>query len=350
MVSPLRWPAACGARIFSIVLRARAALYRRGVLAVHRLDAPVISIGNLTTGGTGKTPLAIHTARLLSARGYRTVLLSRGYGRRSRRTPLVVPPDPACRVRAEEVGDEPALIRRKAPGVWLAISADRRAAAGAVPRAGVPTVFLLDDGFQHLRLHRDLDIVLIHEADRILSNRLLPAGSMREPLAGLERCDILMLNGTGEDSQWDAVREVAARINPRMAVFRCRQSIARIVRLEDWLADPCTAPAVTDLPPVYLVAAIANPHRFRADAPACRIDVRGQRFFRDHYPISAADWSSCIEAARSSGARAIVTTEKDAVKLSRAPAFPVLVAVLEIAVAEAAAFEEILGKACRRAM
>lgn len=350
MLSPFRWPAACGARIFSIALRVRAELYRRGVLAVHKLGAPVISIGNLTTGGTGKTPLAIHTARLLSAWGFQTILLSRGYGRRSRRAPLVVPPDPARHVRAEDVGDEPALIRRKVPEIWLAISADRRAAADAVPRTGLPAVFLLDDGFQHLRLHRDLDIVLIHEADRILSNRLLPAGSMREPLAALARCDILILNGGGEDSRWAALREAAARISPRMPVFHCRQSIARIVRLEDWLVGPSTAPAMTKIQAAYLVAAIANPHRFRADALALGIDVRGQRFYRDHYPIRAADWSSCFDAARSAGAQAILTTEKDAVKLSRAPAFPVVVAVQEIVVAEATTFEEILRKVCRRAM
>src|SRR4051812_63632 len=175
---------------FRAAASVRNALYDRGALrSVRAGNARVISVGNLTVGGSGKTPAVIHLATLLSGAGRRVFVLSRGYGRRSR-TPVIFRASDAP--SWEDAGDEPLLIARRCPDVTLMVGADRAALALEAVRRGAE-VILLDDGFQHRRLHRDLDLLVVDGAVGFGNGRLLPRGPLREPLSSLRRAGLIWL-------------------------------------------------------------------------------------------------------------------------------------------------------------
>ena len=185
---PLPWWAAPLAALYGAVVRGRVALYRRGWLRVERLPVPVVVVGNLTAGGTGKTPLVMAIVEALRARGLRPGVVSRGYGGRQREAMLLGPsPDPA------QVGDEPALIR--GGGASVAIGRDRAAAGRLLTAAGC-NVLVADDGLQHYALARDIEICVIDGARRFGNGCLLPAGPLREPLSRLQRVDLRVCNGS----------------------------------------------------------------------------------------------------------------------------------------------------------
>jgi tetraacyldisaccharide 4'-kinase len=240
------------------------------------------------------------------------------------------------------IGDEPALVRRHVPEIWLGISSDRHAVGLRILQRAARAVFLLDDGFQHRRLHRDLDVVLIDRSQPLEHNRLLPGGTLREPLTGLRRADLLVINGSRQDAGDDPIHALLKRIHPDGTVFHCTQPIERLVFFDDWLEKgPGCSPCV-DVPPVFLVAAIGNPERFRSDVSARGIAIRGARLYRDHFSPSLRDWSSCVAEARACGAGALLATEKDAIKLSGMLDFPLLVAVQSTRLEEQVELERII--------
>ncbi|HEU4402317.1 MAG TPA: tetraacyldisaccharide 4'-kinase, partial [Candidatus Polarisedimenticolia bacterium] len=181
------------ALLYRAAVRARNALYDSGRLRVHRLPCAVVSIGNLTAGGTGKTPLTSFVAGLLRDSGYRVGVASRGYRRHGTRAPLLVADGRALLVDAAHAGDEPYLIARDNPGVAVAVGADRAAAARLLLAAHNPEVIVLDDGFQHRRLGRDLDLLLLDGPDPWGNGKMLPLGPLREPLSGLARAGAIVL-------------------------------------------------------------------------------------------------------------------------------------------------------------
>jgi tetraacyldisaccharide 4'-kinase len=220
----------------------------------------VISIGNLTLGGTGKTPLVVYLAQWLVEHGFTPALLSRGYGSQAGgRITVVGPADPAP--LPATCGDEPALIRRQVPHIWLGVCARRDLAAGEILKRCRQPVFLLDDGYQHRRLCRDLNLVVIDATQPFMTNRVVPLGTLREPPSALQRAGAVFINGDSRDVETDV-----RRLAPGACVFRCLQSIQSIIALSDWLGPgrecaPPPAPAS-----VFLMAAIGNPERFQADA------------------------------------------------------------------------------------
>jgi tetraacyldisaccharide 4'-kinase len=330
------------------IVRVRNMLYDRGLLPSHKLLRPVISIGNLTVGGTGKTPLVIHIARLLVEWGYAPVLLSRGYGRQSSRAPLSVAPWENPPPGAKAIGDEPALMRRRIPSLWLGISKDRLQAARQLDSLAPQAVFLLDDGFQHRRLGRDLDIVLIDISQPLRSNRILPWGTLREPVSSLTRSQLIVCNGLPGQEGCSAVEAEVARIHPSATVFHCSQEIDRVVFFDDWQGEGARD-VTASIRGALLVAAIANPSRFQRDALARGIPVLGCEWFRDHHWFSSADWRACAEAARKAGADILLITEKDAARISRPPEFPLAVAVQRTTIFEAERFEQRIEHVCRHA-
>ncbi len=328
--------------VWETALRARNHLFDSGSLPVRNLPRPVISIGNMTLGGSGKTPLAIQVARLLAQTAATPVVLSRGYGRRRRNRCDIVRPDSRVPAPWLELGDEPALIRRHVPGVWLGLSADRHE-AGVQIAARVPdAVFILDDGFQHRGLRRDLDLLIVDGTQPLETNRVFPRGSLREPIEEVRRCHAVLINGSGGAAP--SPLETIEQIHPPAKVFHCQQSIESIVPYPDWLAmssAPGSGPST-----VFLVAAIGNPSRFQRDVTALGLDVCGSRFYRDHFAPGSRAWRSCWEEARAAGARCLLTTEKDAVKISMDPGVPLMVAVQSTRISENDAFREmILGAA-----
>ncbi len=325
--------------LFECVVRARNGLYDTSFFAQARLPHPVVSVGNLTVGGSGKTPLVVLVAQTVARLGAIPVLLSRGYGR-SEKGAVVLPPGTEVPTPARLVGDEPALMRRHEPRLWLGISHDRRSVARQIAGRAERLVYILDDGFQHRRLKRDLDIVVIDRTQPLAGNRLLPGGTLREPPSGLRRAGIIVINGSLDSRPDDPLEKLVRSLNRQAAVFHCQQRIERLAPFRDWqesgpAANPCRAPGA-----VYLVAAIGNPGRFRSDIQSLGIDVRGDRFFRDHARLSRTDWRECARKAASVGAAALITTEKDAIKITDPLDFPLLVAVQSTRLAEQAVFEQ----------
>lgn len=265
---------------FGGIVRARGALYDRGLLRVDRAERPVISVGNIAAGGTGKTPFTILLANRLHARGERVAVLSRGYGATSPSASAVVV-DPKTS-RAEEVGDEPILIARKTSAQVVVtkkrIDGARRAIEGGA------TILLLDDGFQHRRLARDLDIVLLDASDPYRGG-LLPHGRLREPPAALARANLIAIIG---DPQL-AIPDLPERPVLRVEV-EARPAIALQGRR------------------VALIAAIGRPERFEHTVRALGANIVSTRYFRDHRRF---DPEPAIAEARAKNAELILTTEKD---------------------------------------
>ena len=272
--------------IYGGIVGARNALYDRGLLSARRLQGPVVSVGNLSAGGSGKTPFVILLGELLKARGIRFNVLSRGYGRKSTGVLLV---DPAG--LAQEFGDEPLLIARKLQ-VPVIVGEDRyRAGRFAEAKLG-PQLHLLDDGFQHRALARDFDIVLVTPQDA--NDRLLPAGRLREELSSLGRADVVVL-ASGASAESFPVEG--------KTVWRARRGIVLPV-------GPKTLP-----PRPVVFCGIARPQNFVLQLRAANIEPVAEAFYRDHHAYSEKDIRELLELKQRSEAGGFVTTEKDAVNL-----------------------------------
>lgn len=282
------------------------------------LPRPVISVGNLEMGGTGKTPFTIELARLLSAEGYLTCILSRGYGGRRDHEPLVVSDLHRVLAGPSVAGDEPFLMARSLPGVPVVVGADRLAAGRKALEAFPVHAFLLDDGFQHRRLRRDVDLVLLDATDPWAGGRLWPWGGLhrglREPPRGLARADAIVLTRTQAASAegLTALREELARLAPGVPVLTTRTQAAGFRRLTKPLS--ATIPDMTGTR-VLAFAGIARPGAFFEDLEGLGAAIVGRRAFRDHHAYSETEVRALLRQAEELGASALVTTGKDAVRL-----------------------------------
>jgi tetraacyldisaccharide 4'-kinase len=292
----------------------RNALYDAGCLRAVRLPCAVVSIGNLTIGGTGKTPLTSYVAGLLRDSGYRAAVASRGYRRRGGRAPLLVSDGRALLADAAAAGDEPYLIARDNPAVPVAVGADRVAAARLLLAAGRPEVIVLDDAFQHRRLARDLDLLLVDGVDPWGNGKILPLGPLREPLSAVSRADALVITRS-EGRPPAALDRILERHNPRAAVIHCRLEPERFVRAE---GDPVAAGALKGFA-AFAFSGIARPDRFEDDLERLGLRIAGRRRFGDHHRYRRADLDGIVRAARAAGAEVLVTTEKDLVRIDPLP-------------------------------
>jgi len=268
--------------IYGGVVGVRNALYDRGVLRARRLGGAVISVGNLSAGGSGKTPFVVLLGELLKARGLKFDVLSRGYGRKSRGVLLV---DPAGLPR--EFGDEPLLIARKLQAPVI-VGEDRyQAGCFAESRFG-PQFHLLDDGFQHRALARDFDIALVTPQEA--SDQLLPAGRLREPLSSLRRADAVVLASGASAESFPLEGKL---------IWRVRRGIA-----------PQNVP-----PRPVVFCGIARPQQFTLQLRTANIEPAAEAFYRDHHAYSEQDIRELLALKQKSEAGGFVTTEKDAVNL-----------------------------------
>jgi len=268
--------------IYGAIVTARNALYERDFLRVRRLQGGVVSVGNLSAGGSGKTPFVMLLGELLKARGVKFDVLSRGYGRRSRGVRLV---DPAG--LPQEFGDEPLLIARKLQ-VPVVVGEDRYAAGIYAESRFGHQLHLLDDGFQHRALARQFDIVLITAQDA--SDRLLPAGRLREPLGSLARADAVVLTSGAAAESFPLDGKL---------VWRLRRGI-----------KPQNVP-----PRPVVFCGIARPQNFVLQLRAANVDPVAEAFYRDHHAYKEKDVRELLELKQRSEAGGFVTTEKDAVNL-----------------------------------
>jgi tetraacyldisaccharide 4'-kinase len=296
---------------YSALLAPLAVLYGIAVAARNRhydrsgnrrkASLPVVSVGNLTVGGTGKTPIVAWLAERLIETGLTPAVVSRGYGGTVGRGPRLVSHGSS----AAECGDEPLLLASRLHGAVVVVGSDRHAGADRAEERGADVV-LLDDGFQHRRLARDLDIVLLDGADPIGNGRLLPAGRLREPLESLRRADIIVATGCESSEAASRIEKLVRRYNGAAPTFRSRWRRAGFIDAD--------RRAVSAPSRAVVFCGIARPERFKADIEAEGIDVVSFSSFRDHHPFSARELQELAELARSEHA-ALVTTEKDLARL-----------------------------------
>jgi len=300
------------AALHAVASGARSAAYDRGLLRAHRLPVPCISVGNLSVGGTGKTPLVGWLVEELTALGARAAVVSRGYGG-SARGPERVPASGDC-AAARRFGDEPALLAARYPRVPVIVGRDRVAAGMLAAGAQGATVVVADDAFQHRRLARDVDIVVIDASRGLGNGRQLPAGPLREAPAALGRAGLVVLNRVGAALDLPGLRRTVAQLAPRAALFEADLAFA------GWREAGSGAPA--ELPAgagVYAFSGIANPGSFLRTLEALGVRVAGWEAFRDHHAYRPAEIERLGRTAAAAGAVAVVTTAKDAV---RVPGWP----------------------------
>jgi tetraacyldisaccharide 4'-kinase len=313
--------------LFRLAATLRGAAYDRGLAIVSRAGVPVISVGNVAVGGAGKTPATATIAARLRARGRRVAILSRGYGA-TRSDPRVVSDGERILLDAAEGGDEPVLLARRLFGVPV-LCGPRRAdlARRAVVEFGAD-VLLLDDGFQHRALGRDLDVVLLDAANPFGNGRSLPAGPNREPRTALRRAGLVWLSRVdqADGAALDTLRALARRASGRDPV-ESRHAPEEL--LDGALAVPLGLSSLRGQR-VLLLSGLARPGSFRRTVEGLGAEVGVERRFPDHHRFTAADVEEALRAATRGGCARVVTTEKDALRLPAAVAGDPRIAVLRI--------------------
>lgn len=308
------------------LLGAREWLYARGVLHGRALGCPVVSIGNLTVGGTGKTPAVELAVRTLMDLGHRPGVLSRGYGRRGSGV-QVVADAAAIRLDAEEAGDEPFLLARRLPGVPVVVGANRYE-AGCVARArfGV-TAVVLDDGFQHRTLSKDLEIVMARAAKPWGNGRLLPGGPLREPLGGLSRAHLVVATGARQLIDAAEVTATVARLAPAVPVLTAVHVPTECFESSAMRFVPLASLAGARL---LAFAGIGTPAGFQRTLAEAAVSVVDFHEFPDHHWYTREELARLERRAADGGAEGFVTTEKDWVRLRTLPPLKRPVYVLSV--------------------
>ena len=293
--------------LMGILIRLRNGLYDKKLLTSDRLPVPVISVGALTAGGAGKTPVVRYLAGRLRDAGYRPAVLSRGYGRKSGATQAIRPG-----ALWQEAGDEPAFLASALPDVPVVVGASRTAAGRLAIDSHGADVLLLDDGFQHRRTARAVDIVVHDATSRLSRGRLLPAGPYREPVSSLRRARALVLTRT---DQAQSVAVDTARIKesfPHLALIEAVYEPARLRRLDD---DTCLPLYWLASREVLVLCGIANPASFVQTVTDAGARVTRVLAYRDHHPFTPSDLDRALSLASASSVEYLITTEKDAVRI-----------------------------------
>jgi tetraacyldisaccharide 4'-kinase len=314
----LLWPVrVAAAPIYALGLKAHKGFYAAGIKRACRPPVPVICVGNLSTGGTGKTPLVISIVKMLQASGRTVAVLTRGYKSRAARVVQAVSlrdlQSPAqTKVSPGDVGDEPFLLIEKLAGAHMLISPDRAASAKVAVEELKCDVLVMDDGFQHWALERDLDIVVVDASQPERLNHLMPWGNLREGFGALDRAQVAVIAKARDARERERAAARVRSANPAIAVWHVDFAPREIRRLSD--AAMIDAKDL-DAQPVILVCGLASPGGFEEIARRLGCRIAGRFFYPDHfsYPDLVIRWLEL--QAHKLGARLLLTTEKDAVKL-----------------------------------
>jgi len=325
---------------FGCGVEVRHAAYRHGWLKTHRLSAPVISVGNLTVGGTGKTPLVALVVRILLRHGWKPSILTRGYARQSKTDLIVVAPARERRADASEVGDEPAILARALPDVPLVVCSDRFRGGRAAEERFQVDVHILDDGFQHLALHRDVDLVALDSTRPLDDLALLPAGRAREPLAALRRAQMVVITRV-DSGRLQPLEERVRELNAGIEIFH---SSTELVGLADAATGSGVAIETLRAQKAAAFCGIANSRAFFKDLRRWGFSLAAEDAFPDHHVYTEQEIRGLVAGAQAKGAAALLTTEKDAVKLACGwrPELPIVTCSIVSRVWEDEAFERTL--------
>ncbi len=314
------------AALYGLGARTRRALYAGAILRARRLPAPVVSVGNLTVGGTGKTPVTACLTRLFQAQGRKVAILSRGYGGQNQGVACISDGRQIYQ-KPPQAGEEAYWLALTLPGAAVYTGASRYAAGLAAWEQVRPDLFLLDDGFQHFQLHRDLDIVLLDAAAPFGNGRLLPRGILREPRAVLTQktkptkkvknpkktaAQVLILTRFQEDRDRHTLAALQ-RGFPENTVLTASITPAAVRLVPDGPMEP---PTVLNNQALLAFAALARPEVFRRTLEDLGVRLRGFRVFPDHHPYEPAELAALVREAETAGAWALVTTAKDWARLA----------------------------------
>lgn len=313
-------------RLYHGIVCASACSYAYGLRRRWQLPCQVVSIGNLTLGGTGKTPLTMWVARWYQQQGWRVAVLSRGYGGHAEGRPRVVSAGAGPLYDWQEVGDEPYLLARELLGIPVLTGKNRYLSGRYACEHFGSQVLVLDDGFQHYALQRDLDVVLIDTTNPFGHGALLPRGSLREPLRALQRADILVLTRTelagntlspltAQIRRWNAQPPLCYMTTVIEALCQRENGMPRDVT---WLRQRR----------VVALVGIGNPEAFAATLTRLGSEVATLVVFPDHHPYTEDDWHAIVATVQQQGAACLVTTTKDAVRLAPSWQAPVPVYTL----------------------
>ena len=288
----LRSLLAAAARIYSSVISLRNSLYSKGWAKTHTVDVPVISVGNITVGGTGKTPLVIWLYRFLDTRNIRCAILTRGY-----------------KTQRDRLSDEPAILAKSCPQAKVIVNPDRLTAASHAIHKFNAQLLIMDDGFQHRRLARDLDIVTIDATQPFGYGKLLPAGLLRDPPTALNRADAVVITRVDQlvEYKLTQLENKLRSLNPDMIIARaihnpiCAKSIDRKeISIEQLKAKK-----------IFAFCGIANPNAFLSTIKGCGLNLVGSKIYNDHYHYTGHDIAYIYEQARHYKADLVLSTQKD---------------------------------------
>ncbi|MEC4675106.1 MAG: tetraacyldisaccharide 4'-kinase [Nitrospirota bacterium] len=313
---------------YGTVVRIRLWLYAQGWVKRYQLPCPVWSIGNVTVGGTGKTPITLWVAQQLINKGLRVGILSRGYRRSSQERFLLVSDGKRVLVDPSESGDEPFLMARRCPRAVVAVGADRHGLGKWVLQQQSVDCFVLDDGFQHVGLQRDVDLVLIDSSDTQGLERLLPCGRLREPLDGLTRATTIMMTRYEDGQDVTSLRDIPEDLKRlRSHVVKSRFVIEGLVMAGSNDCRPATGLSSI---PVVIFSGIANPPSFRRMIEMLGVEIVDEVVYPDHHSYTPADLAELVQRGTEVGAQCFLTTEKDLVKIEATWSLPQMLYAVRI--------------------
>ncbi len=311
---------------YSAIIRLRNKFYDWRIFSSRKIkDCFVISVGNITVGGSGKTPAVEFLANHLAKRGKKVAVLSRGYRRDSQGT-MLISDGHKISATVQESGDEPFLLASRLSGIPVVVESDRYKGCLYIQNKFHPEFIILDDAFQHRRIHRDLDIVLIDCTGKLESSRTLPAGLLREPLSGLKRADMVWLTRADQSTNIEAVVATTRRLTS-VPIVRTIHYPQILNSLTGGKSIPLTAIRGKR---TFIFSGIGNPMAFRDTLQKLGADITGELRFRDHHKYRTSDYEKIRRRAEEGRAEFIVCTEKDAVRLRSLSSHEIMVYSLRI--------------------
>jgi tetraacyldisaccharide 4'-kinase len=308
-------------RLYETIVRARNSLYEKGVFKSHSLGAKTISVGNITVGGTGKTPLVALVAEILAENGEKVCILTRGYGRENPKKQVLVSDGEKVTAAVKEAGDEPFELAVKLLGKSIVVANANRVTAAnwAREKFGI-TYFVLDDAFQHLRVVRDLDVVCIDATNPFGNGKTLPEGILREPLENLKRADAIVITRGNLIGGVSDLKSQISRYNSTCPIFVSENRVSGLVNLNDFAAKSRHSASAPDNEQLktnnYLAfCALGNPNNFFEQLRVENFNLAGSQKFPDHHFYTQNDIKKLYTKAKQTNAKMLLTTAKDAVKL-----------------------------------
>ncbi len=315
--------------LYGFAVTFRNFLYKKGILKSRILKNPVISVGNITLGGTGKTPFVMFLAQIFKEAGYQPVVLSRGYKGKAESSILLVSDGQTVFCQPEDCGDEPLLMARKLKGVPIVVGKDRYRAGRSIENQYAKIIYILDDGYQHLQLQRNLNILILDGTDPFGGQKMVPDGRLREPLKAIERADLIVVTRSHFPIDLDELEMNIRQKNKIVPVSYCYHDV---VSIWDLRSGESFLPRDFIGRRVVAMAAIGNPGGFLRDLTHYQMRVVDRRLFPDHHDFHQSELDTALERLSKLRADAIITTEKDAVRLEKLTFHPGQIFALEIEV------------------